>query len=91
MTRVHESVAALAGEGTNLWMAAVDRAEAHLRTWQDELPFGRPLSWHAALVRTCLLAGASLRSEQATATGQRPASRAMIGANGSSWSADRPR
>ena len=44
MTRVHESVAALAGEGTNLWMAAVDRAEAHLRTWQDELPFGRPLS-----------------------------------------------
>ena len=44
MTRVHESVAALAGEGTNLWMAAVDQAEAHLRTWQDELPFGRPLS-----------------------------------------------
>ena len=44
MTRVHESVAALAGEGTNLWMAAVEKAEAHLRTWQDELPFGRPLS-----------------------------------------------
>jgi glutamate dehydrogenase/leucine dehydrogenase len=44
MTRVHESVDALAGEGTNLWMAAVDKAEAQLRTWQDELPFGRPLS-----------------------------------------------
>jgi glutamate dehydrogenase/leucine dehydrogenase len=44
MTRVHESVAALAGEGTNLWTKAIENAEAHLRTWQDELPFGRPLS-----------------------------------------------
>jgi glutamate dehydrogenase/leucine dehydrogenase len=42
--RVHDAVAALAGEGTNLWMAAVDKAEAHLRTWRDALPFGRPLS-----------------------------------------------
>jgi hypothetical protein len=44
MTRVHDAVAALAGEGTNLWMAAVERSEAHLKTWQDALPFGRPLA-----------------------------------------------
>jgi glutamate dehydrogenase/leucine dehydrogenase len=44
MTRVHEAVESLAGEGTDLWMAAVTRAEDHLRTWQDDLPFGRPLS-----------------------------------------------
>ena len=43
MERVHDAVAALAGEGTGLWMAAVGRAEEHLRSWQDELPFGRPL------------------------------------------------
>jgi hypothetical protein len=44
MTRVHDAVAALADEGTGLWMAAVAKAEAHLATWRDELPFGRPLS-----------------------------------------------
>jgi glutamate dehydrogenase/leucine dehydrogenase len=44
MIRVHDAVAALAGEGTNLWMAAVARAEEHLMAWQDELPFGRPLA-----------------------------------------------
>ncbi|MEQ1787362.1 MAG: hypothetical protein ABL966_09935 [Acidimicrobiales bacterium] len=44
MTRVHDAVAALAGEGTNLWMAAVTKAEDHLRTWQEALPFGRPLA-----------------------------------------------
>jgi glutamate dehydrogenase/leucine dehydrogenase len=44
MTRVHEAVAALAGEGTGLWMAAATRAEDHLRTWQEQLPFGRPLA-----------------------------------------------
>lgn len=44
MERVHASVADLAGSGTGLWMAAVERAEAHLRTWQDTLPFGRPLA-----------------------------------------------
>lgn len=43
-TRVHDAVAALADEGTGLWMAAVTKAEDHLRTWQDPLPFGRPLS-----------------------------------------------
>ena len=42
--RVRDAVAALASEGTGTWMAAVDRAEAHLRSWQDELPFGRPLA-----------------------------------------------
>ena len=44
MTRVHDAVAAMVGEGTNLWMAAVTKAEEHLTTWQDALPFGRPLS-----------------------------------------------
>ena len=44
MLRVHDAVATLAGEGTNLWMAAVAKAEEHLLTWQDELPFGRPLA-----------------------------------------------
>ena len=44
MERVHDSVANLAGEGTNLWMAAALQAEAFLRTWQAALPFGRPLA-----------------------------------------------
>lgn len=42
--RVHDAVADLAGEGTNLWMAAALRAEAFLGSWQPELPFGRPLA-----------------------------------------------
>ncbi len=42
--RVTAAAAALAGEGTNLWMAATLKAEEHLRTWQSTLPFGRPLS-----------------------------------------------
>lgn len=44
MARVHDVVAGLSGEGTNLWMAAALRAEDFLRTWQPELPFGRPLA-----------------------------------------------
>ncbi|MDP1818378.1 MAG: Glu/Leu/Phe/Val dehydrogenase dimerization domain-containing protein [Acidimicrobiales bacterium] len=44
MQRVHDSVAELAPLGIGLWMAAVTRAEDHLRTWQDALPFGRPLA-----------------------------------------------
>ncbi|MGV3759816.1 MAG: hypothetical protein ACO1PW_09795 [Actinomycetota bacterium] len=44
LERVQASVAELAGEGTGLWMAACVRAEGFLRTWQDELPFGRPLA-----------------------------------------------
>lgn len=42
--RVTRAVAELASEGTNLWMAAALRAEAFLQTWQDTLPFGRPLA-----------------------------------------------
>ncbi|MFZ6004015.1 MAG: Glu/Leu/Phe/Val dehydrogenase dimerization domain-containing protein [Actinomycetota bacterium] len=42
--RVRDAVADLAGEGTNLWMAAALRAEEHLKTWQSALPFGRPLA-----------------------------------------------
>jgi len=42
--RVQAAVADLAGEGTNLWLAACLRAEDFLRTWQAELPFGRPLA-----------------------------------------------
>ncbi len=42
--RVEATVAELAGEGTNLWMAACLKAEDHLRTWRSELPFGRPLA-----------------------------------------------
>lgn len=42
--RVRAAVADLADEGTNLWMAAALRAEAFLKTWQPELPFGRPLA-----------------------------------------------
>jgi glutamate dehydrogenase/leucine dehydrogenase len=44
MLRVHDAVAELSSEGTNLWMAAVVKAEQQLLTWQDALPFGRPLS-----------------------------------------------
>ena len=44
MLRVHDAVAGVAGEGTGAWMAAVTKAEEHLRTWQDALPFGRPLA-----------------------------------------------
>ncbi len=41
---VAEKVAGLTGEGTGLWMAAVEQAETFLGTWMDELPFGRPLA-----------------------------------------------
>jgi glutamate dehydrogenase/leucine dehydrogenase len=44
MLRVHDAVASLAAEGTDLWVAAVAKAEEHLGTWQDALPFGRPLA-----------------------------------------------
>jgi glutamate dehydrogenase/leucine dehydrogenase len=44
MGRVHDAVAAVAAQGTGAWMAAVTTAEEHLRTWQDALPFGRPLA-----------------------------------------------
>lgn len=42
--RVAGSVSELAGVEAGLWMAAVERAEEFLRSWRDELPFGRPLA-----------------------------------------------
>lgn len=41
---VAEKVRSLATHGPGLWLAAVEEAEAFLRTWRDELPFGRPLA-----------------------------------------------
>lgn len=41
---VADKVAGFAAEGTGMWMAAVAAAEDFLRTWRDELPFGRPLA-----------------------------------------------
>ena len=41
---VADKVRSLAGNGPGLWLAAVEEAEAFLRTWRDELPFGRPLA-----------------------------------------------
>ena len=43
-TRIHDAVAALAHEGTGLWMAATVQAETHLASWRPTLPFGRPLA-----------------------------------------------
>lgn len=37
-------VTELAPAGTGLWMAAIERAEAFLLTWQDALPTERPLA-----------------------------------------------
>ncbi|MEY2451111.1 MAG: hypothetical protein QOD92_685, partial [Acidimicrobiaceae bacterium] len=34
----------LAEEGPNAWLVAIGLAEALLSTWQDALPFGRPLA-----------------------------------------------
>lgn len=42
--RVATMADTLAGDGGEPWRAAVDRAEAFLRTWRDDLPFGRPLA-----------------------------------------------
>jgi glutamate dehydrogenase/leucine dehydrogenase len=42
--RVREVMAQLAGEGPNAWLVAIGIAEAFLSTWQDALPFGRPLA-----------------------------------------------
>jgi glutamate dehydrogenase/leucine dehydrogenase len=41
---VGELAAEVGGAGTAMWKAAVDRAEAFLATWQETLPFGRPLA-----------------------------------------------
>lgn len=42
--RVQQSMAEVAPEGANAWLLAIGRAEAFLSTWQDALPFGRPLA-----------------------------------------------
>jgi glutamate dehydrogenase/leucine dehydrogenase len=42
--RVGASMAEIAGAGIGAWLAAAERAETFLRTWRDELPFGRPLA-----------------------------------------------
>ena len=41
---VADKVASYAPRGTGMWMAAVEDAEAFLRTWRGDLPFGRPLA-----------------------------------------------
>ena len=42
--RVHALMQQLAPEGPNVWLVAIGLAEAFLATWQDALPFGRPLA-----------------------------------------------
>jgi hypothetical protein len=42
--RVRGAVTELAASGPDAWLVAVGMAEAFLSTWQDELPFGRPLA-----------------------------------------------
>lgn len=42
--RVRQSMQDVVGEGPNAWLVAIGRAEAFLSTWQDTLPFGRPLA-----------------------------------------------
>jgi glutamate dehydrogenase/leucine dehydrogenase len=44
VSAVADKVAGLASHGTGMWLAAVEEAEAFLRTWRDDLPFGRPLA-----------------------------------------------
>jgi hypothetical protein len=42
--RVHATAAELGDRGTGIWMAAVERAEDHLRGSVGTVPFGRPLA-----------------------------------------------
>jgi glutamate dehydrogenase/leucine dehydrogenase len=42
--RIRDLTIELAEHGTGMWVAAAERAEAHLSSWTDETPFGRPLS-----------------------------------------------
>jgi len=42
--RVRSMVAELSSSGPDAWLVAVGVAEAFLSTWQDQLPFGRPLA-----------------------------------------------
>lgn len=42
--RIRDVTSQLAEHGTDLWLAAAQRAEANLAGWTDERPFGRPLA-----------------------------------------------
>jgi hypothetical protein len=42
--RIHDATVELADQGTGLWLAAAQRAEARLAAWTTEKPFGRPLA-----------------------------------------------
>ena len=42
--RVRAAMQELVGDGPDAWLSAVAKAETFLSTWQDELPFGRPLA-----------------------------------------------
>jgi len=42
--RVRTTVAELASSGPDAWLVAVGMAETFLSTWQEALPFGRPLA-----------------------------------------------
>jgi glutamate dehydrogenase/leucine dehydrogenase len=42
--RVRDLASELRAAGPTAWLAACTRAEAFLQTWQDALPFGRPLA-----------------------------------------------
>jgi hypothetical protein len=42
--RVRTAMQELVGDGPDAWLAAIAKAEAFLSTWQDTLPFGRPLA-----------------------------------------------
>ena len=42
--RIRDVIIELADQGTGLWLAAAQRAEAQLATWTAEKPFGRPLA-----------------------------------------------
>jgi hypothetical protein len=42
--RVRATVGELAPSGPDAWLLAVGMAEAFLSTWQEALPFGRPLA-----------------------------------------------
>ena len=43
VSRVRDVASALKPEGPGAWLAACGLAEAFLQTWQDDLPFGRPI------------------------------------------------
>jgi hypothetical protein len=42
--RVRATVSELASSGPDAWLVAIGMAETFLSTWQDALPFGRPLA-----------------------------------------------